>query len=33
MKRNRLDVRDKMPSGMEDYLSINGWHFNKRLCE
>lgn len=33
MKRDRLDVRDKMPSGMEEYLSHNGWHFNKRLCE
>lgn len=22
-----------MPSGMEDYLSQNGWHFNKKLCE
>ena len=22
-----------MPSGMEEYLSLNGWHFNKRLCE
>lgn len=33
MKRNRLDVRDKMPSGMEEYLSVNGWHFNKKLCE
>lgn len=33
MKRDRLDVRDRMPSGMEEYLSQNGWHFNKRLCE
>lgn len=33
MKRNRLDVKDKMPSGMEEYLSHNGWHFNKKLCE
>lgn len=33
MKRDRLDIRDKMPSGMEEYLSQNGWHFNKRLCE
>ena len=32
-KRERLDVRDKMPSGMEEYLSHNGWHFNKRLCD
>lgn len=33
MKRSRLDVRDKMPAGMEEYLSHNGWHFNKKLCE
>lgn len=33
MYRNRLDVRDKMPSGMEEYLALNGWHFNKKLCE
>lgn len=33
MKRARLDSRDKFPSGMEDYLSQNGWHFNKKLCE
>lgn len=33
MKRNRLDIKDKMPSGMEEYLSHNGWHFNKKLCE
>ena len=31
--RQRLDSRDKFPSGMEDYLSQNGWHFNKQLCE
>lgn len=29
----RLDIRDKYPSGMEDYLAFNGWHFNKKLCE
>ncbi len=22
-----------MPSGMEEYLAQNGWHFNKKLCE
>lgn len=32
MKRNRLDIRDKMPAGMEEYLALNGWHFNKKLC-
>ena len=29
----RLDIRDKFPSGMEEYLSQNGWHFNKVMCE
>jgi len=29
----RLDARDKFPSGMEDYLSINGWHFSKKMCD
>ena len=33
MKRLRLDSRDIFPDGMEDYLSYNGWHFNKKLCE
>ncbi len=33
MKRNRLDIKDKMPSGMEEYLSMYGWHFSKKLCE
>ena len=29
----RLDYRDSFPEGMEEYLSTNGWHFNKRMCE
>lgn len=29
----RLDARDKFPSGMEDYLSVNSWHFSKKMCE
>lgn len=33
MCRKRLDMREQMPSGMEEYLSMYGWHFNKRLCE
>ena len=33
MYRERLDTRDRFPSGMEEYLSQNGWHFNKGLCE
>jgi hypothetical protein len=22
-----------MPSGLQEYLSYYGWHFNKKLCE
>lgn len=29
----RLDVRDKFPSGMEEYLAQNGWHFSKKMFE
>lgn len=29
----RLDYKSKFPSGMEDYLEFNGWHFNKKMCE
>ena len=29
----RLDSRDKYPSGMEDFLAFNGWHFNKKMCD
>ena len=29
----RLDCRDTFPSGMEEYLSQNGWHFNKKMCD
>lgn len=24
---------ERMPSGMEEYLSTYGWHFSKKLCE
>ncbi len=33
MCKKRLDSRDRFPSGMEDYLSMYGWHFSKKLCE
>lgn len=29
----RLDTYDTMPSGMKEYLSYYGWHFNKKLCD
>lgn len=29
----RLDQRDTLPSGLIEYLSYYGWHFNKKLCE
>lgn len=29
----RLDYKDRFPSGMEEYLSFNSWHFNKKMCE
>lgn len=29
----RLDARDRFPSGMEEYLEQNGWHFNKKMCD
>lgn len=31
--KTRLDSRSAFPSGMEDYLEFNGWHFNKKMCE
>lgn len=33
MTKQRLDNRDKFPSGMEEYLSTYGWHFSKKMCE
>ena len=29
----RLDARDKFPSGMEEYLAQNGWHFSKKMVD
>lgn len=26
-------MSERMPYGMEEYLSAYGWHFNKKLCE
>lgn len=30
---SRLDLYEKMPSGMPEYLSAYGWHFSKKACE
>lgn len=30
---DRLDIYEKLPSGMEHYLSSYGWHFSKKACE
>lgn len=29
----RLDDRTGYPSGMEEYLSMYGWHFSKKMCK
>lgn len=29
----RLDYNMRMPSGMEEYIGMYGWHFSKRMCE
>ena len=31
--KSRLDSRSVFPEGMEDYLSFNGWHFSKKMCQ
>lgn len=28
-----MDYYDMLPSGMEAYLSLYGWHFSKKMCE
>lgn len=33
MKREALDIHDKRPKAMQNYLSYYGWHFNKKMCE
>jgi len=30
---NRLDDYDIRPEGMDNYLSYNGYHFSKKMCE
>lgn len=29
----RFDSFSGYPSGMEEYLSVYGWHFSKKMCE
>ena len=29
----RLDSREKFENGFEEYLSMYGWHFSKKLCK
>ena len=31
--KNRLDMYDRLPSGMKEYLSRYGWHFSKKMCD
>jgi hypothetical protein len=31
--KSRLDSRSAFPEGMENYLSFNGWHFSKKMCQ
>lgn len=33
MCRQRLDIRDKFPEDIEEYLSKNGWSFSKNMYE
>lgn len=28
-----MDRYDRVPSGMDEYLDIYGWHFSKKMCE
>ena len=33
MKRDSLDLYDKIPEGMTNYLRYYGRHFNRKLCD
>lgn len=33
MCKKRLDLKERLPYGMEAYLETHGWHFSKRMCE
>lgn len=30
---SRMDVYERLPEGMKEYLSNYGWHFSKKMCE
>lgn len=30
---SRIDVYERLPEGMKEYLSNYGWHFSKKMCE
>lgn len=31
--KQRLDIYERFPAGMEEYLSNYGWHFSKKMVE
>lgn len=33
MCNTRLNLYEKNPSGMNEYLSMYGWHFSKKMCQ
>lgn len=33
MRRDSLDIYDEMPEDMKRYITYNGRHFNKKLCD
>lgn len=33
MCKKRLDLKERLPYGMEAYLETYGWHFSKKMCE
>lgn len=33
MCKKRLDLKERLPYGMEAYLETHGWHFSKKMCE
>lgn len=33
MCKKRLDLKERLPYGMEAYLETHGWHFSKKMCQ